>query len=374
MDKPHVLLIGILAIAIGFFALRFSADDTGEFDSVSGYDLDGTEMAMRDRASGGSFDGEEWSGGRQSSRAGNRSMRRSARAEGGRGSRFGTARGAGKQGGRADTVTAGSRGSRRGRVIGGGSRSGRGRTSGGSVSTAPGISSKKRTGSAGAPSRSNSDRVELLSNKEATIDPFYDGTELDDDPTDDVLLEVTTQDDADRKANVIDGVENSDDGEWLEVGEEAELTFPNLGNANIESGSVALDIIPNWNGSDPTNNSLLQMREPHEWSNAMQLVKNGEFLRFIVRDDGGHEADISFKIGDWQQGEPHKVLATWDEGVTTLWVDGKRVGSNTFPGKFNPKSTTPLHVFSDYQGGSYAGADSRGKVKVFDGAKHPDET
>ena len=381
MDKPHFIIVGILAIAIGFFALRFSSEDSSDYGS--GYGLDGEELAMSGRADDTSFGFGADS--REGGRSGAGSMRRSRHAESnrsGRSGRFGSGFGKGSSASRgsADTVTAGRRGSRRGsgsRVMGGGSArvgsGSRSSTRGGSRSSVPSIPSKGSLNARAASSGGSSDRVELLSNKEARVDPFYEGTELDDDPNDDLLLEVTDQDDADRKANVAEGVDESDDGDWLEIGEEGELTFPNRGNANVDAGSIKMEIIPNWNGGDATNNSLMQLREPHQWENSMQVVKNGQFLRFILRDDTGHEADISYKINDWVQGEAHEVVTTWENGQTILWVDGKRVGSNTYPGKFNPRRTTPLHVGSDHKSGPYSGADSRLRFSLFDKVKRPDE-
>lgn len=377
MDKPQIIVVGILAVAIGFFALRFTSDDADSYSTP--YGDTGEEYAMAD------FDDGEFSGreGRFGDRSSEGRERGSGSGPGGaRVSRFGPSSGgpgaAGSRGGSADTVTGGSRdrGGRIGNAVGSrrsslGSSASSGRSAGRSLSDTV----ASRGNSLGSGSRDA--RVDMLTGKEAEIDPFYDeNNNLDDNPNDDVLLEVKNKDDIDRKAEVLEDVEASDDGEWFEVGEDAMLTFPDLGNANPNSGTISLDIVPNWNGSDLTDNSLLQIREPHKWENRMQLVKNGQFLRFIVTDNTGHEADISFKIPDWVEGDAHRVQATWDNGVTTLYVDGKRVGSNTYPGQLQFKPNTPMHLGSDLaSGGSYGGADARiGNFSVLGVAKTPDET
>ncbi len=382
MEKPQFLIIGILAVAIGFFALRFTSDDPSDFSST--YDSGGDEYAMADRGDYG-----DGSGSHGSSRFGRSSAgaERDRGSSGGRASRFGpsSSRSGAAGGGRgsAESVTAGSRerGGRIGSAVGG--RSG-------------GLRSAKEVGRAGSGSISNSihrdrstmgtgsrsDRVDLLTGKEAEIDPFYeDGNGLDDDPSDDVVLEVTDKGDVDSKAEVAEGVEAGEDGDWIDFTEDAMMTFPDNGNANPDAGTITLDIKPNWNGTDVTDNSLLQIREPHQWENRMQLVKNGQFLRFIVTDDSGHEADISFKIDKWVEGDPHNVTASWGrtedgtEGVTTLYVDGKQVGTNRYPGSLKFKPGTPMYLGSDHaNGGSYgsAGGQMRG-FQVFNGAKTPDE-
>jgi hypothetical protein len=376
MDRPQILVAGILAVAVGFFALRFTSDEADPY--AGSYGDSGDEYAMADRGDGSyelSGRGDRFGGDRFS---GSRAPGSSS--TGARISRFGPSSGGpgapGSRGG-VETATGGARdrGGRIGSSAGGrrgGLGDGVGRASGSSISSAV----KDRSRSIGADGLGARDaRVDMLTGKEAEIDPFYDENQLDDNPDDDVLLEVKNKEDVDRKAEVLEEVESSDDGEWLEVGEDAMLTFPDLGNANPNSGTISLDIVPNWNGADQTDNSLLQIREPHQWENRMQLVKNGQFLRFIVTDNTGHEADISFKIPDWVEGDAHRIQATWDEGVTTLYVDGKRVGSNTYPGQLQFKPTTPMHLGSDLaSGGSYAGFNGKiGNVKVYDSAKSPND-
>ena len=368
MEKPQYLVIGILVVAVGFFALRFTADDPIEADS---YRSGGSNYAMLDRDEIGA--GDVRGGGRFSDR-GNSRERMSVGGRGSRvapdGTRMGSVGGVRGAGG-ADAVTGGTRGERGGR-IGTGSRSGLrsaeelGRAAQGGIANT--IARDRQT----AAGLNREERLEMLADKDAAIDPFYDGKDVE--AVEDVVLEVNTKDDVDRKADVAEAVGDSADGEWLDVGEDARLTFPDMGNLNPKSGTVSLDIVPNWNGSDSTDNSLMQIREPHKWENRMQLVKNGQFLRFIVTDNTGYEADISYRIDNWVEGDAHRVTATWDEGVTTLYVDGRQVGSNSFPGILDFQTSPDMHLGSDLQnGGSYGGANARIKAKMFDSAKGPND-
>jgi hypothetical protein len=147
--------------------------------------------------------------------------------------------------------------------------------------------------------------------------------------------------------------EDSDDG--VKVSEQGRIEFPNGGNASGDQGSISFKIKPEWAGSDQTDNALVQVRQEHEWNNRIEVVKNGEFLRFILTDDTGKEADISARISNWQANEQHDIVATWGEGRTTLWVDGQVVGQNEYPGKLLIKEHTPMYVGADWRGSNYAG-------------------
>lgn len=363
MEKPQYLVLGILAVAVGFFALRFTADDP--LDSASSR-LGSGDYAMLQRDDGG-----ESGYGRSDGRGGMGRDRALAGAPG----RIGRVSPAGASGsGRstADTVASGSRADRGGRVTGGrGAMRAAdevGRASQGSIAS---TIARDRQASG---SSNRDERLEMLAGRDAAIDPFYDGKDADTDSAEDVVLEVNNRDDVDRKAEHVEEVADSDDGQWLDVGEDALLTFPDMGNLNPNSGTVSLDIVPNWNGTDPTDNSLMQIRDPHKWENRMQLVKNGEFLRFIVTDNTGFEADISYRINNWVEGDAHRVTATWDNGVTTLYVDGKQVGSNSFPGQLDFQTNPAMHLGSDLaNGGSYGGANARIKARMFESAKGPDD-
>jgi hypothetical protein len=87
---------------------------------------------------------------------------------------------------------------------------------------------------------------------------------------------------------------------------------------------------------------LVQLRGPNEWSNRLELVKNGEFLRFILTDSTGREADISTRINDWVAGDRHDVSASYGTNAdgpcctTILYIDGREAGRNHYDGPFQP--------------------------------------
>ncbi len=141
--------------------------------------------------------------------------------------------------------------------------------------------------------------------------------------------------------------------EFVEVGEDGQLTFPNGGDP--QRGSVDIDVTPIIDGNDPADATILGIGGSGDGGAAVQLMKNGHFLRFIVRDDNGAETEIEYDIRDWSAGASRRITATWEDGVTNLYIDGRRVGTNTYPGRVNVGGE-PIRVGG---GGGYTGFDGR---------------
>jgi hypothetical protein len=188
------------------------------------------------------------------------------------------------------------------------------------------------------------------------------------DPSDDprpdangVLLSIPLKDSVDPEQGggptQAEGVEVKRDG--VEFTEEAQYTLPARGHVDGERGTIAFELQPHWAGSDETNNSLLQIRDEHQWENNLQIVKNYNSLRFIIIDSAGVESNVNVYIDSWRADEPHRVTATWGEALMTLYVDGQQVGQSTLPNDLVFRDTTPIHVGSDFPGSLYAGADGR---------------
>lgn len=149
------------------------------------------------------------------------------------------------------------------------------------------------------------------------------------------------------------------DGKAVEFTEDAQYTLPAGGHVDGEMGTIAFDIEPRWAGSDETNNSLLQIRDEHQWENTLSIVKNFNSLRFIIIDSAGVETNVNVYIDAWQPDQSHRVTATWGEALMALYVDGQQVGQATLPNDLAFGDTTPIHVGSDFPGSSYRGADGR---------------
>jgi hypothetical protein len=118
---------------------------------------------------------------------------------------------------------------------------------------------------------------------------------------------------------------------------------------------MSLEISPNWAGTEETNNTLAQIRQPNQWNNRMELVKNGKYLRFVVTDNTGKESDVSHLITSWAPGERHEVVPTWGNGEIRLYVDGQLVGRDKYEGKLEIPPGTPMQLGSAYA--NYKGFD-----------------
>ena len=177
-------------------------------------------------------------------------------------------------------------------------------------------------------------------------------------PNSEVALEVHGTEDSDQASRSEDIDTPADGSDGIKFTDASQLTFAQAGGANGEQGTITFDVEPDWSGGDATDNSLVQIRNENEWANRLQLVKNGRFLRFILADDTGREADISVPIDEWQAGQSHSVSASWGDGQTSLFIDGRLAGSNTYQGNFNIAPTTPLHLGSDFPSSDYGGANA----------------
>jgi hypothetical protein len=146
------------------------------------------------------------------------------------------------------------------------------------------------------------------------------------------------------------------DGDQVEFPENAQYSFPLGKNVNSDEGTIAFDINPNWAGSDPTNNSLVQIRDENVWENALSIVKNYSALRFIIHDSSGVEYNVNIPITDWAAGQSRQVTATWNGDGMSLFVDGVFMGETQMSNPLNFSETTPVHIGSDFPGTSYVGA------------------
>jgi hypothetical protein len=193
-----------------------------------------------------------------------------------------------------------------------------------------------------------------------------------DEPDQEVALEVKSTEDTGLASQAEEILEPDFGDEGIKFTEGSKMTFEQAGGASGEAGTISLDIEPEWQGGEESDNSLVQIRDPNSFGNRLQLVKNGRFLRFILADNLGREADISVDIRDWDPGDPRQITATWGNGRTSLFIDGRLAGSNTYEGSFEISPTTPLHLGSDYDGSDYTGAN--GVIRdftLFKSSRHP---
>ncbi len=163
-------------------------------------------------------------------------------------------------------------------------------------------------------------------------------------------------------------------GGEIQFPDDAELSVPVGDNVRGEAGSVSFDFRPQWAGSDPTNNSLLAIRDENVWENSLAIVKNGDALRFIIRDSAGGESNVNIPITDWSAGDMRHITATWDGSSMTLYINGQVVGAAPLDNPLVFKPTTLMHIGSDYPTSPYGGAGgTMGPFTVFDRALTAEE-
>jgi len=348
MERGNILFIAVIAAALGFFALRFVSgsptttrsetarphaaldghgglgtpghgERRGSFGRV---DRPGRTGAARNSVEGTQFARDGRSGGRGVSRPGRGSAQSILGTDVSRGGSFGT--------------------SSSRRIIGG---------TGG-----VGIVDTHRDGglggSVGSGRQGREDLVQALAEQPPTANTLF-GNGPEDASDEDVVLKVDSTEDTAKATESTDVREPRYGENGVELTPDSVLAFPDAGNVKGDAGTISLDFTNNWAGADESNNTLIQIREPNQWNDRFELVKNGKYLRFIITDNSGVERDISYMIDSWAPGERHQVTPTWGDGEMRLYVDGNLVGRNSYPGSLEIRPGTPMQLgsaFANYKG------------------------
>jgi len=139
-------------------------------------------------------------------------------------------------------------------------------------------------------------------------------------------------------------------------------------DSSSDTTSIELEVEPQTPGAEPARAETLFAVQTEDGF-AIRLEANETRLRFILTDDTGRESDISYSIDNWRSGETFRVVATYGEGETSLYVNGQRVGSASYAGQFEIPEGTPLYLGSD---GSDA-PSARIKARVYNRALDSDE-
>jgi hypothetical protein len=354
MERAQVLVIAVVVAALVLFGLRFFSSDPIESDLVSSDEPIG-DVATAPRFGSGDGGGRSDSGGTMGgsrSQPGRLRDSHSADSPGGGGGfeRRGT-----------DSRSGGSgAGSGSARVLSGGALRG----GGGSVGVSGSSSGSRSAGGGGTATLGGEPGGRLAPKaalKEGLVDSLAARPEVQNQaapPADgDAALQVSKPEDIPEQEGQAEEVQEADDGDGIKITDRGRVEFPNAGNAS-SSGTISFQIKPEWSGADQGDNAIVQIRQEHQWQNRLELVKNGEFLRFILTPDSGVEADISSRITGWNANEVHDIQVTWGDGRTTLWIDGQVAGSNTYKGEINFSSGTPMFLGADWRGSNYSGANA----------------
>jgi hypothetical protein len=139
---------------------------------------------------------------------------------------------------------------------------------------------------------------------------------------------------------------------------EARFAYGDSGSVQNGAGTIAFWMKPNWDGTDPRNASLVQFRTD-DWSNRLQIFKNGIYLRYLFTDNTGNETNLTVDMEKegWVAGDWHHVAVTWGDSLIGMYVDGQQKSQGTYLGELDVPSGTELYVGSDRPGGN-PGADA----------------
>jgi hypothetical protein len=361
MERGNIILIAVIAAALGFFGLRFFSDSSGTSPTQTGR----THSGRGGRATANEAGDEERTGGLGSvEREGRGSGLSADRSE-----RTRLARGEREDGRGSAQAIPGSELSRGGSV----GTSASGRYSAGGPGGASIVDSLRERGSSGKLGAGGRDAlVETLAAQPPTRGGLLDGRSEDVPNGEDVVLSVTSTEDTQDASQASDVHESKSGQDGIEMTPNSVLAFPDAGNVNGDAGTISVDFTNNWGGADESNNTLVQIREPNQWNDRFELVKNGKYLRFIITDNTGVERDISYNVDSWVAGERHQVTPTWGNGEMGLYVDGRLVGSNSYPGTLEIRAGTPMYLGSEFAG--YKGLDGvMNKTVVYGSKKTADE-
>lgn len=156
-------------------------------------------------------------------------------------------------------------------------------------------------------------------------------------------------------------------------GPNALFVAPPPEGTSSNAGSVVFWLQPAWAGDSGSNNAYFVWRMPYTFENRVSVFKNGPFLRFLLADSLGQEANVGYVISRWKADEWHHVAATWGDFVATFFIDGRAVGSTEYANEIVIPPGTPWYIGSDYPGGAQ-GANSRIRgFHVFPRALQPEE-
>jgi concanavalin A-like lectin/glucanase superfamily protein len=350
MERGQIVFVGVVVAALGLFGLKLWSDQTAD----SALDSESRVAAARLARAGGLSGAPDTLNRAESASDGGYSRPGGPlRAGGPSGSAgIGGGRGGpdGHGGGSAEVLRAG--GSRVNGVLGSsGSASSVGGSGGGSGGA---VNAGVDSGGRGVPKAAQKQNlVDFLSAQPPTQADLAPAKTAD---GEDVALKLDKPEDISKQGGQAEDVQQADGGDGIKVGDTADIKFPN--NVSPDAATISFKIQPDWSGSDQTDNALLELRGEHDWSNRIELVKNGDFLRFIVTPNSGQESDISVRITDWQAGDQHDVQASYGDGKTSLYIDGRLAGSNQYTGQLQFADNIPLHFGSDYPGSNYGGANS----------------
>jgi len=169
---------------------------------------------------------------------------------------------------------------------------------------------------------------------------------------------------------VADGVTFDSEGARFSV--DSQFVVPNAGNVQGAAGTITFWLQPEWAGDVESDASLVQLRTS-TFENRLQIFKNGRYLRFLFCDNTGIESGVGTDVSGWKPGERHMITATWGDGVTVLYIDGRSYGARDYDGELEVGPETPLYIGSDHPGGGPGARSAISNFQIYSRALSADE-
>lgn len=163
------------------------------------------------------------------------------------------------------------------------------------------------------------------------------------------------------------------DEEGARFSDESEYAVPMAGRMSGETGTLSFWVRPDGETSDVNNASLVQLRSQNEWSNRLQIWKDGGNVRMVFADGNGNESGTTYGSDGWPTDEWRQVTATWGEGMTALYVNGLLAGTSQYEGGFKILPGTLLHVGSNYKDDPRSLTGAVNQFRVYDRPLTPEE-
>jgi len=104
-------------------------------------------------------------------------------------------------------------------------------------------------------------------------------------------------------------------------------------------GAISFWLQPAWDATNEDAASLVRIGDDR-----LRISKSGTYLRFEIMNADGQPTALGMPIAEWNPGEWHQVVTTWDGHVISFFADGRLVGQNAYEGQIELPPNPRLYV------------------------------
>ena len=110
-------------------------------------------------------------------------------------------------------------------------------------------------------------------------------------------------------------------------------------------GTISFWLQPAWDGTSQDGASFVRIGDDR-----VRISKSDTYLRFEITNADGQPTALGMPIADWNPGDWHQVVTTWDGHVISFFVDGRQVGQNAYDGQIELPRNPRLYVGTNAPG------------------------